>query len=47
MFEPRLPEWKEKAIDDLEVGLENKIALHFDNVFWPNLEFFGVVAVTF
>ncbi|XWS30118.1 hypothetical protein CRYUN_Cryun24cG0090600 [Craigia yunnanensis] len=36
-FEPRLPEWKEAAIDQLGVGIENKIALHFDK---------GVVAKT-
>ncbi|GFP96397.1 probable polyamine oxidase 2 [Phtheirospermum japonicum] len=45
-FEPRLPEWKEEAINDLGVGIENKIVLHFDNVFWPNVEFLGVVAET-
>ncbi|KAL7086614.1 hypothetical protein ACP275_13G011500 [Erythranthe tilingii] len=45
-FEPRLPEWKEEAINDLGVGIENKIILHFDNVFWPNVEFLGVVAET-
>lgn len=43
-FEPRLPEWKESAIDDLGVGIENKIILHFETVFWPNVEFLGVVA---
>ncbi|XP_021274234.1 probable polyamine oxidase 2 [Herrania umbratica] len=43
-FEPKLPEWKEAAIDDLGVGIENKIILHFDKVFWPNVEFLGVVA---
>ncbi|KAL6986724.1 Polyamine oxidase 2 [Sarracenia purpurea var. burkii] len=46
MFEPRLPEWKEAAIEDLGVGIENKIILHFENVFWPNVEFLGVVAET-
>ncbi|XP_028121404.1 polyamine oxidase 2 [Camellia sinensis] len=45
-FEPRLPEWKESAIADLGVGIENKIVLHFENVFWPNVEFLGVVAET-
>lgn len=45
-FQPRLPDWKEAAIDDLGVGIENKIILHFDNVFWPNVEFLGVVAET-
>ncbi|GAB4850691.1 Polyamine oxidase 2 [Ancistrocladus abbreviatus] len=46
MFEPRLPEWKEAAISNLGVGLENKVVLHFENVFWPNVEFLGVVADT-
>lgn len=45
-FEPRLPDWKEDAIANLGVGTENKIALHFDKVFWPNVEFLGVVAST-
>ncbi|KAL8510595.1 hypothetical protein ACS0TY_017427 [Phlomoides rotata] len=45
-FEPRLPEWKEAAINDLGIGMENKIVLHFDKVFWPNVDFFGVVAET-
>ncbi|XP_047335038.1 probable polyamine oxidase 4 [Impatiens glandulifera] len=45
-FEPKLPDWKVSAISDLGVGNENKIALHFDNVFWPNVELLGVVAPT-
>lgn len=45
-FEPRLPKWKEAAIVDLGVGIENKIAFHFKEVFWPNVEFLGVVADT-
>lgn len=45
-FEPRLPEWKVDAISDLGVGNENKIALQFDTVFWPNVELLGVVAPT-
>lgn len=45
-FEPKLPEWKEAAISDLGVGVENKIVLHFEKVFWPNVEFLGVVAET-
>ncbi|XP_030953198.1 probable polyamine oxidase 4 [Quercus robur] len=43
-FEPKLPDWKVAAISDLGVGNENKIALRFDKVFWPNVEFLGVVA---
>ncbi|XP_027343377.1 polyamine oxidase 2-like isoform X2 [Abrus precatorius] len=46
LFEPKLPDWKEAAIADLGIGLENKIILHFENVFWPNVEFLGVVAET-
>lgn len=45
-FEPRLPEWKEAAINDLGIGTENKIILHFEKVFWSNVEFLGVVAET-
>ncbi|KAJ7960594.1 Polyamine oxidase-like protein [Quillaja saponaria] len=45
-FEPKLPDWKEAAIADLGVGIENKIILHFEKVFWPNVEFLGVVAET-
>lgn len=45
-FEPRLPEWKAEAIADLGVGNENKIALFFEKVCWPNVEFLGVVAPT-
>ncbi|KAK9194269.1 hypothetical protein WN944_004973 [Citrus x changshan-huyou] len=45
-FEPKLPEWKLSAIADIGVGNENKIALRFDNVFWPNVELLGVVAPT-
>ncbi|XP_026408025.1 probable polyamine oxidase 4 [Papaver somniferum] len=45
-FEPKLPKWKADAISDLGVGNENKIALLFDTVFWPNVEFLGVVAPT-
>lgn len=45
-FVPRLPNWKEEAIRDIAVGTENKIALHFDRVFWPNVEFLGVVSAS-
>ncbi|KAG6498338.1 hypothetical protein ZIOFF_046250 [Zingiber officinale] len=45
-FEPKLPEWKLSAISDLGVGIENKIALRFDKVFWPNVEVLGLVAQT-
>ncbi|KAI3882216.1 hypothetical protein MKW92_023117, partial [Papaver armeniacum] len=45
-FEPRLPECKEEAIVVLGVGTENKIALDFDSVFYPNVEILGVVSPT-
>ena len=45
-FEPKLPDWKVSAISDLGVGNENKIALRFDKVFWPNVELLGIVAPT-
>uniref|UniRef100_A0A0E0KWL8 Amine oxidase domain-containing protein n=1 Tax=Oryza punctata TaxID=4537 RepID=A0A0E0KWL8_ORYPU len=45
-FEPELPDWKLSAISDLGVGIENKIALRFDSVFWPNVEVLGRVAPT-
>ncbi|KAJ7562206.1 hypothetical protein O6H91_03G058900 [Diphasiastrum complanatum] len=45
-FEPRLPDWKETAIRELGVGNENKIALKFEQVWWPDVEFLGEVAST-
>lgn len=45
-FEPKLPEWKLAAISELGVGNENKIALRFDKVFWPNVELLGIAAPT-
>ncbi|RZR87368.1 hypothetical protein BHM03_00014765 [Ensete ventricosum] len=45
-FEPRLPDWKRSAISDIGVGIENKIALRFNTVFWPNVEVLGLVAHT-
>ncbi|MQL87743.1 hypothetical protein Taro_020294 [Colocasia esculenta] len=45
-FQPELPDWKLTAISDLGVGNENKIALRFNTVFWPNVELLGVVAPT-
>ncbi|KAL1348592.1 probable polyamine oxidase 4 isoform X2 [Arachis hypogaea] len=45
-FIPKLPDWKVAAIADLGVGNENKIALRFDKVFWPNVELLGIVAPT-
>jgi polyamine oxidase len=43
-FEPELPREKLSAIADLGVGVENKIALKFNTVFWPNVEVLGRIA---
>lgn len=43
-FKPKLPDWKVTAISDIGVGNENKIALRFEDVFWPNVELLGTVA---
>ncbi|XP_073012746.1 polyamine oxidase 5-like isoform X1 [Typha latifolia] len=43
-FEPELPEWKASAISDMGVGYENKIALRFSTVYWPNVEVLGIAA---
>ncbi|XP_076906181.1 polyamine oxidase 2-like [Bidens hawaiensis] len=45
-FEPRLPEWKEEAISNTGIGVANKIVLRFESVFWPDVEFLGMVADT-
>ncbi|XP_027368477.1 polyamine oxidase 5-like [Abrus precatorius] len=45
-FIPKLPDWKVDAIRDVGMGNENKIALRFDRVFWPNVEVLGIVAPT-
>ncbi|XP_021598538.1 LOW QUALITY PROTEIN: probable polyamine oxidase 4 [Manihot esculenta] len=45
-FEPNLPDWKVAAISDIGVGSENKVAIKFDEVFWPNVEFLGIVTPT-
>ncbi|KAF3550573.1 hypothetical protein DY000_02002363 [Brassica cretica] len=45
-FEPKLPDWKQEAINQLGVGNMNKIILHFEKVFWPQVELLGVAAET-
>jgi polyamine oxidase len=45
-FEPELPTWKSSAIADLGVGIENKVAMHFDKAFWPNVQVLGMVGPT-
>ncbi|CAF2123774.1 unnamed protein product [Brassica napus] len=45
-FEPKLPDWKQEAINQLGVGIMNKIILHFEKVFWPQVELLGVAAET-
>lgn len=34
-FEPRLPEWKQKAIDAIGSGKSYKVSLNFERAFWP------------
>nr|VDC90189.1 unnamed protein product [Brassica oleracea] len=45
-FEPKLPDWKQEAINQLGVGIMNKIILHFEKVFWRQVELLGVAAET-
>jgi polyamine oxidase len=45
-FEPELPPWKSSSIADLGVGIENKVAMHFDRAFWPNVQVLGMVGPT-
>ncbi|KAG5529837.1 hypothetical protein RHGRI_030271 [Rhododendron griersonianum] len=45
-FEPKLPAWKLSAISDLGMGNENKVALRFNDVFWPTVEYLGIAAPT-
>jgi lysine-specific histone demethylase 1 len=41
-FSPKLPTWKQQAIDDLGFGLLNKFAMWFDQSFWDiELDYFG------
>lgn len=35
-FEPPLPEWKQSAIDRLDMGVLNKVYLKFPEAFWDN-----------
>lgn len=41
-FEPPLPPWKLEAIQQLGFGIENKVILLFEEVFWPADPFFNV-----
>jgi len=34
-FDPPLPEWKRRSIAKLGMGTENRVAMVFENVFWP------------
>ncbi|KAG0378092.1 hypothetical protein BGX24_004760 [Mortierella sp. AD032] len=43
-FSPPLPDWKERAINNLGFGLLNKLVLVFDKPFWDtSVELFGYV----
>ena len=46
-FFPPLPEWKLEAIGKLNMGVLNRIALKFQDVFWPKDQYtFGYVSIT-
>ena len=46
-FSPSLPNWKQNAINRLDMGRLNKIALRFPSVFWqPDADFIGYVSET-
>lgn len=45
-FNPAIPRPKQQAIEAMGAGMENKVALLFDSVFWPSVEFLGVVGPT-
>ena len=46
-FNPPLPEWKTAAIKRLGMGVLNKVALQFTDVFWPqDREFFAYLSRT-
>ncbi len=40
-FEPSLPVEKEKAIQNLGIGVVNKVVLVFNDVFWDNVDYIG------
>jgi len=39
-FSPPLPEFKQKSIDRLGMGTENRVAMVFENAFWPVMNHF-------
>eukprot|EP01095_Lingulamoeba_sp_RSL-Kostka_P008289 TRINITY_DN2740_c0_g1_i1.p1 TRINITY_DN2740_c0_g1~~TRINITY_DN2740_c0_g1_i1.p1 ORF type:complete len:555 (+),score=155.37 TRINITY_DN2740_c0_g1_i1:48-1712(+) len=43
-FEPPLPGWKQCAIISSGFGVENKIILHFEEQFWPDVNFIGGIS---
>ncbi|KAI8995977.1 amine oxidase, partial [Gaertneriomyces semiglobifer] len=45
VFHPPLPAWKQRAIDNLNMGHFNKLVMVFERRFWPaHVESFGSVA---
>lgn len=47
LFSPALPAAKVAAILKCGIGYENKVALKFERVFWPDVDFFGTVGVRY
>lgn len=45
-FQPPLPAPKRAAISGIGAGIENKVVLLFEEVFWPGVEFLGLVGPT-
>ncbi|KAJ1535026.1 hypothetical protein HK096_003095, partial [Nowakowskiella sp. JEL0078] len=43
-FVPDLPDWKWESIDRLGYGFFNKVILVFPEVFWPDVDTFGIIA---
>lgn len=45
-FDPFLPDWKQGAIDRLDMGVLNMIFMRFKKIFWPSRhDFIGVVGL--
>eukprot|EP00842_Homolaphlyctis_polyrhiza_P001767 jgi/Hompol1/2591/HPOL_006059-RA len=43
-FDPPLPDWKVRAIDSIDMGLVNKVAMLFPNRFWDiDMDSFGCI----
>lgn len=41
-FEPKLPEWKVKSINEQVMGNFTKVFAAFDAPFWPKVQYMGI-----